>query len=142
MTTKLSLSRRCLATTTVLLSSVSAAAQIDRDLALKSTLSVSAFRCSFYAREVAESKRLFDIGVSAGRSYAALAIQNRDALQRVQGKIPGPYLELKTPSPDFLVGRVYGIVQMEVSKEFASAKESEDYRRYQSYTEQNCVLLK
>ena len=93
---------------------ISLSAQAEDMLVLNARLSVLAFKCATVAPNKTEESRLFDIGLISGRKYIELAAKEPAALERIWQMIPGPYLRVKGPSQDFLVGRVQGIVEEEM----------------------------
>jgi hypothetical protein len=119
-----------------------AVAAPDSELVRLAQLSVSAMQCSAYAADASDKERLLALGISAGRSYLVLASKEPESVKRVWAKIPGPYLQTQGASADFLVGRVYGIVEEEALRGELQSKQPASFFKFTAYRERNCALLR
>ncbi len=71
----------------------------------------SAFICGTYAEiseEKAEQKRLFEVGIRAGREFLGALLENKISDSEYSKEVPvGVTLVLGGPSIDFMIGRVF-----------------------------------
>jgi hypothetical protein len=124
------------------LSSAHCAASPEEDLVYLAQLSTSALQCSLYAANKGESSRLLTLGVDAGRRYLELVSKEPDAYKRIWQKVPGVYIQGESPSAEFLVGQVYGILQAEAERNEVASKEVGTFFRAKQYINKNCALIK
>ena len=88
------------------------------DLVRLSKLSISAFECSVVATDKKEDARLFEVGLTAGRTFLDGINRLEPAeRQKVEREVALIWLSKDSPSNDFVLGEVYQFVRERVFHE-------------------------
>jgi len=142
--------RACLAMIWLLLSSGAAVSDDARPKAQLARKMFSAFQCSTFA-EVAgkadDQRRLFELGLSAGRTFLA-AMGNKEIPEHiVREEVPliGVVMLMGGPTDDFVIGRIFENAATEARKRVSPSNPSfDDVRKFNAESEfdsSNCDLI-
>lgn len=114
------------------------------ELALKSALTISAFKCQMVTEDPQENERLFNLGYEAGQEFLErIAKLDPDAAKQLQQKIAVRWGMVGGPSADFALGMFYQGVVRDVLDDIAELdQELSEMKSERSYREWNCAFLK
>lgn len=116
-------------------------AQINAQMR-NSTLTLSGFECSVVAPDAAETERLFNLALNAGRDFIAFARSHPEQFAKsLQSNVAMLWSQVSGPTPDFILGQIYANRVEEVYKEHSSDKRVWDLTRQRIYREKNCALI-
>jgi hypothetical protein len=109
----------------------------------RAALSLGAFECSHLATEQADTSRLFNIGVRAGRDFLGFAEQNRNGYRSIAGELDPAWTRIESrPSVDFKLGELHAItIARALSWRGRWSDAAWERRRADLYRERNCALL-
>ena len=109
----------------------------------RAALALTAFECSHLAPAQAETSRLFNLGVSAGRDFLGFAEANPNGYQSIQAQVDPVWHAVQArPSVDFRLGELYALSTMKVAAQrerWPSGVWEE--KRQALYAERNCAFI-
>ena len=126
-----------------LTSSTIAEIRIDEVVRL-SKLTLSAMQCAILATDTADSARLSEIGLVAGKKFLELAPKLSDE----EAKIAGNHIAilwrgvLPGPSSDFILGRVWQEEEEEVYRSLGNDTEKWEQEKVRKFSEKNCMIIR
>lgn len=109
----------------------------------RAALALSAFECSHLAAAQAESSRLFNVGVGAGRDFLGFAAANANGYKSIEAEIDPVWRAVRArPSVDFRLGELYALSTMKIATQRErSSPGAWEARREALYREQNCAFI-
>ena len=109
----------------------------------RATLALSAFECSHLATAQADTSRLFNLGVQAGRDFLDFADKNQSGYQSISNQIDPVWTRIEArPSVDFKLGELHAYT-IARALEWRGRYGDNDWepRRQQLYVDKNCQFL-
>ena len=103
------------------------------------------------ARNLPEQKRLFELGVTAGRSFLSALKAGKISEKEFNDNVPvGAIWVLRGPSTDFIIGRVYenavedayNSIHRKDGKELRISDATEEILAKNKFTSKNCALIR
>ena len=109
----------------------------------RAALAMSAFECSHLATAQADTSRLFNLGVQAGRDFLEFADKNATGYRSLAPQVDPAWVAVESrPSVDFKLGELYAITQARALEWRRGASDSAwELRRDALYREKNCQFL-
>ena len=109
----------------------------------RAALALGAFECSHLATEQADTSRLFNIGVRAGRDFLGFAEQNPNGYRSIAGELDPAWTRIESrPSVDFKLGELHAVtIARALSWRGRWNDAAWERRRADLYRERNCALL-
>jgi len=109
----------------------------------RAALALSAFECSHLATAQADTSRLFNLGVQAGRDFLAFADKNQSGYQSISSQIDPVWTRVEArPSVDFKLGELHAYtIARAIEWRGRYSDSSWEGRRQQLYVERNCQFL-
>ena len=112
-------------------------------------LTVSAFECAAIAPNDQERERLWNLGLQHGRDFIQFWKPNSDVREATWDQIPGIWSLVikKGPTPDFILGMLYGSIALMAGEKLSIEGEPEfslklmEQNRATMYREKNCAFL-
>jgi hypothetical protein len=113
------------------------------DAKLRAALSLSAFECSALATAPADSSRLFNAGLLAGRDFLTFADANVNGYKSIVPQIDPLWNAVADrPSADFKLGEMYAAIRHRVDAERVRFSDSSwDAQRGEWYAQKNCGFV-
>lgn len=109
---------------------------------VRAALALSAFECSALAGQPAESTRLFNAGLLAGRDFLKFADSNNNGFNSISSQIDPMWgLVAERPSADFKLGEIYAAMRNRIDAERRGDERDWQSKRDQWYTEKNCAFV-
>ena len=120
--------------------------QADIDIPTAKTraaLALSAFECSHLATAQADTSRLFNLGVQAGRDFLDFGDKNQSGYQSIRNDIDPVWTRVEArPSVDFKLGELHAYTIARAIEWRGRYNDSNwEGRRQQLYVEKNCQFL-
>lgn len=109
----------------------------------RAALTLTAFECSQLAPSPADSSRLFNVGLDAGRDFLAFAEKNNSGYRSLAPTIDPDWTSSEArPSADFKLGELYAASRMRVD-EMRGRWNDRDWqeRRTSMYQQRNCAFI-
>ena len=113
------------------------------DAKVKAALALSAFECSNLAPNKAESARLFNVGITAGRQFLNFAEADTNGYKSIASQIdPIWTADGPRPSADFVLGEIHAAALGKVY-EYRGRWDEHGWepKRAALYAEKNCAFL-
>jgi|GEM_PF-3993696 len=109
----------------------------------RAALALSAFECSHLATAQADTSRLFNLGVQAGRDFLEFADKNQSGYQSISSQIDPVWTRVEArPSVDFKLGELHAYtIARAIEWRGRYSDSSWEGRRQQLYVERNCQFL-
>lgn len=109
----------------------------------RAALALSAFQCSHLATAQADTSRLFNLGVQAGRDFLEFADKNQSGYQSISSQIDPVWTRVEArPSVDFKLGELHAYtIARAIEWRGRYSDSSWEGRRQQLYVEKNCQFL-
>ena len=109
----------------------------------RAALALSAFECSHLATAQADTSRLFNLGVQAGRDFLEFADKNQSGYQSLGSQIDPVWTRVEArPSVDFKLGELHAYtIARAIEWRGRYSDSSWEGRRQQLYVEKNCQFL-
>ena len=109
----------------------------------RAALALSAFECSHLATAQADTSRLFNLGLQAGREFLDFADNNQSGYQSISNQIDPVWTRVEArPSVDFKLGELHAYTIARAIEWRGRYNDSNwEGRRQQLYVEKNCQFL-
>jgi hypothetical protein len=109
----------------------------------RAALSLSAFECSHLATTQADTSRLFNVGLQAGRDFLGFAETNANGYRSLVPQLDPAWVQVENrPSVDFKLGELHAITVARAMAWRRGLRDSAwEARRETLYQEKNCQFL-
>ena len=113
------------------------------DAKVRAALALSAFECSALATVPADSSRLFNAGLLAGRDFLHFADSNDSGYKSIVPQIDPLWNAVADrPTADFKLGEMYAAIRHRVDAERVRFSDSNwDAQRGEWYAQKNCAFV-
>ncbi len=109
----------------------------------RAALALSAFECSHLASAQADTSRLFNLGLQAGRDFLTFSDSNQSGYQSIRNQVDPIWMRIEArPSVDFKLGELHAYtIARAIEWRGRYGERDWDQRRQQLYVEKNCQFL-
>src|SRR5688572_13333890 len=89
--------------------SVVSAQDVDQEAVRQAHLTLAAFECYAFAKDLKEQERLFTLGYEAGKAFIERTTKNMPNVE-TRNQIALLWLSTGGPTPDFILGQIFNEV--------------------------------